>query len=163
MRRRYNQNFWLVLQSDDGLLSRLNTLSPSEIRAMLSRYFEKVINLREAEHKLNLQCSEKEVCLDCSHFPYILDIKIIYVCVCACLDATTCLCTDSHMHNKHPCLVSTLMVSKCRISSTIFVCEGVYMCTCAHICLCIYTYVHVQRETCSHNQQFFHLVLHVLM
>ena len=42
-------------------MNRLNALSAVETKTLLSRYFEKVINLREKERKTELQCSEMEV------------------------------------------------------------------------------------------------------
>ncbi|KAK7099081.1 hypothetical protein V1264_003272 [Littorina saxatilis] len=51
----------ILSQSEDNLLNRLSSLTPSETRSMLSRYFEKVISLREGERKLKLQNSETEV------------------------------------------------------------------------------------------------------
>lgn len=57
--------FYFVLlfnpQSEENLIQRLNSLSVSEIQALLSRYFDKVIGLRDVERKLNLKCSEMEV------------------------------------------------------------------------------------------------------
>lgn len=37
-------------------------MSAVETKTLLSKYFEKVINLREQERKTELQCSEMEVC-----------------------------------------------------------------------------------------------------
>ncbi|KAK7479550.1 hypothetical protein BaRGS_00029187 [Batillaria attramentaria] len=54
----------ILSKSEDNLLNRLNSLTISETRAMLSRYFDKVISLREAEKKIQLQCSETEVKCD---------------------------------------------------------------------------------------------------
>ncbi|GFS19591.1 kinesin-like protein KIF27 [Elysia marginata] len=51
-------------QSEENLVQRLNTLSPQETRALLSRYFDKVVSLREAQGKLQLQCSEMVVKTD---------------------------------------------------------------------------------------------------
>ncbi|RUS90634.1 hypothetical protein EGW08_001631 [Elysia chlorotica] len=51
-------------QSEENLVQRLNSLSPSETRALLSRYFDKVVSLREAQGKLQLQCSEMVVKTD---------------------------------------------------------------------------------------------------
>lgn len=54
--------FNFVLQSEDSITNRLNALSAVETKTLLSKYFEKVINLREQERKTELQCSEMEVC-----------------------------------------------------------------------------------------------------
>lgn len=48
------------LQSNN-ILSRLGSLSPFELRTLLTKYFEKVIDLREGEKKKDLQCSSLEV------------------------------------------------------------------------------------------------------
>jgi len=42
-------------------MSKLKMLSPGETKALLARYFEKVIDLRETERKKDLTCSELEV------------------------------------------------------------------------------------------------------
>ncbi|XP_026950079.1 kinesin-like protein KIF27 isoform X6 [Sagmatias obliquidens] len=44
--------------SEENVLEKLICLSPVEIRAILFRYFNKVVNLREAERKLQLQNEE---------------------------------------------------------------------------------------------------------
>ncbi|XP_054545509.1 kinesin-like protein KIF27 isoform X2 [Talpa occidentalis] len=44
--------------SEANILEKLTCLSPVEIRAILFRYFNKVVNLREAERKLQLQNEE---------------------------------------------------------------------------------------------------------
>ncbi|XP_078332438.1 kinesin-like protein KIF27 isoform X4 [Crassostrea virginica] len=54
----------ILSQSEDSIMNRLNALSSVETKTLLSRYFEKVINLREKERKTELQCSEMEVKLD---------------------------------------------------------------------------------------------------
>ncbi|XP_076451061.1 kinesin-like protein KIF27 [Babylonia areolata] len=51
----------ILAKSEDNLMNRLSSLTAAETRSMLSRYFDKVIDLREAERKLKLQCSEMEV------------------------------------------------------------------------------------------------------
>lgn len=54
----------ILSQSEDSITNRLNALSAVETKTLLSKYFEKVINLREQERKTELQCSEMEVKLD---------------------------------------------------------------------------------------------------
>ncbi|XP_041366340.1 kinesin-like protein KIF27 [Gigantopelta aegis] len=54
----------LLAQSEDNLMNRLNSLSLTETKTLLSKYFDKVINLREGERRVNLQCSEMEVKVD---------------------------------------------------------------------------------------------------
>ncbi|XP_024609634.1 kinesin-like protein KIF27 isoform X4 [Neophocaena asiaeorientalis asiaeorientalis] len=47
-----------LCHSEENVLEKLICLSPVEIRAILFRYFNKVVNLREAERKLQLQNEE---------------------------------------------------------------------------------------------------------
>ena len=67
---------------------------------MLSRYFEKVIDLRETERKLKLQCSEME-----ASFAFLSYIAVqfgvticsfvfmcVYLCVCVCVCVCVCEC-----------------------------------------------------------------------
>ncbi|XP_064601119.1 kinesin-like protein KIF27 [Liolophura sinensis] len=54
----------VLTQNEDNLINRLNSLSNTETKALLSKYFEKVINLKEAEHKRSLETSEMECKLD---------------------------------------------------------------------------------------------------
>ncbi|XP_048780280.1 kinesin-like protein KIF27 isoform X2 [Ostrea edulis] len=54
----------ILSQSEDSVMNRLNALSAVETKTLLSKYFDKVINLREKERKTDLQCSEMEVKLD---------------------------------------------------------------------------------------------------
>uniref|UniRef100_A0A8D0TWB9 Kinesin motor domain-containing protein n=1 Tax=Sus scrofa TaxID=9823 RepID=A0A8D0TWB9_PIG len=51
-------SFQNLSHSEANVLEKLICLSPAEIRAILFRYFNKVINLREAERKLQLQNEE---------------------------------------------------------------------------------------------------------
>uniref|UniRef100_A0A8C3WU69 Kinesin family member 27 n=1 Tax=Catagonus wagneri TaxID=51154 RepID=A0A8C3WU69_9CETA len=51
-------SFQNLSHSEANVLGKLICLSPAEIRAILFRYFNKVINLREAERKLQLQNEE---------------------------------------------------------------------------------------------------------
>lgn len=52
---------FLSKQNEEHLLQKLNSLTNVEIRALLSRYFDKVVSLRDEERKLHLRCSEMEV------------------------------------------------------------------------------------------------------
>ncbi|XP_033751505.1 LOW QUALITY PROTEIN: kinesin-like protein KIF27 [Pecten maximus] len=54
----------MLSQSEDNMINRLNSLSTTETRTLLSRYFDKVISLRETERKINLHNSEQEVKID---------------------------------------------------------------------------------------------------
>ncbi|XP_021353306.1 kinesin-like protein KIF27 [Mizuhopecten yessoensis] len=54
----------MLSQSEDNMINRLNSLSTAETRTLLSRYFDKVIKLREMERKMNLHSSEQEVKID---------------------------------------------------------------------------------------------------
>lgn len=56
---RQSQN---VAHSEDSLMNKLNTLTNAETKSLLSKYFEKVISLRENERKMNLHHGEMEVC-----------------------------------------------------------------------------------------------------
>ncbi|XP_032223609.1 kinesin-like protein KIF27 isoform X2 [Nematostella vectensis] len=47
-----------------GLVDRLKGLSQDQAAGLLSRYFEKVVQLREEDRKLRLQCADLEVRLD---------------------------------------------------------------------------------------------------
>ena len=51
-----------LAQSEDNLINRLNSLNTQDTKTLLTKYFEKVVNLKEKERKLNLQSSEMEVC-----------------------------------------------------------------------------------------------------
>ena len=44
-----------------GLVNKLSNLAPGEAVALLSKYFEKVVELRGNEKKLQLKCSDLEV------------------------------------------------------------------------------------------------------
>ncbi|MGH0151883.1 UNVERIFIED_CONTAM: hypothetical protein FKN15_020790 [Acipenser sinensis] len=48
----------MLTSSEAGVMVKLSTLSFSEIKALLFRYFNKVVCLRESERKLQLQCEE---------------------------------------------------------------------------------------------------------
>lgn len=54
----------MLSQSEDNMINRLNSLSTAETRTLLSRYFDKVISLRETERKISLHNSEQEVKID---------------------------------------------------------------------------------------------------
>ena len=45
----------------EGLVNKLSNLSPGEATSLLSKYFEKVVELRGNEKKLELKCSDLEV------------------------------------------------------------------------------------------------------
>ncbi|XP_016078404.1 PREDICTED: kinesin-like protein KIF27 isoform X2 [Miniopterus natalensis] len=51
-------SFQNLYQSEANVLEKLIGLNPTEIRAILFRYFNKVVNLREAERRLQLQNKE---------------------------------------------------------------------------------------------------------
>ncbi|XP_078456210.1 kinesin-like protein KIF27 [Lampetra planeri] len=53
-----------LTQSQANMMGRLSCLSNSEIRTLLCRYFDKVVSLREAERRLNVQCAEAEMRAD---------------------------------------------------------------------------------------------------
>ncbi|KAI8784176.1 kinesin-like protein KIF27 isoform X1 [Biomphalaria glabrata] len=53
-----------LIQNEEHLLQKLNSLTNVEIRALLSRYFDKVVSLRDEERKLHLRCSEMEMKTD---------------------------------------------------------------------------------------------------
>ena len=50
-----------LAQSEDNLINRLNSLNTQDTKSLLTKYFDKVVNLKEMERKLNLQGSEMEV------------------------------------------------------------------------------------------------------
>ncbi|XP_067655399.1 kinesin-like protein KIF27 [Haliotis asinina] len=54
----------IMAQSEDNLMNRLKSLTTVETKSLLSKYFEKVVSLREEERKLTLQCDELEVKID---------------------------------------------------------------------------------------------------
>ncbi|KAK3104146.1 hypothetical protein FSP39_024813, partial [Pinctada imbricata] len=54
----------MLSQSEDNIMNRLNALSAIETKTLLSKYFEKVISLKENERRNNLQYSEMEVKID---------------------------------------------------------------------------------------------------
>ncbi|XP_074659817.1 kinesin-like protein KIF27 [Tubulanus polymorphus] len=54
----------ILSQSEDNLFGRLQMLNLSDAKALLSKYFEKVVDLRESEHQHELQCSELEMKID---------------------------------------------------------------------------------------------------
>ena len=75
------------------MLNRLSSLTTAETRSMLSRYFEKVINLREMERKLKLRCSEMEASV-----AFLTKLCLFWVllsatlCVCVCVCVCMCVC-----------------------------------------------------------------------
>lgn len=48
----------------EGLINKLSNLSQREATALLSKYFEKVVELRGSEKKLELHCSDLEVSIN---------------------------------------------------------------------------------------------------
>lgn len=54
----------MLTQSEDNLMNKLNSLSGTESRNLLFKYFEKVVNLRESEKNTELQLRELEVKAD---------------------------------------------------------------------------------------------------
>ncbi|XP_051822247.1 kinesin-like protein KIF27 isoform X2 [Antechinus flavipes] len=51
-------SFHILTQSEANIMEKLICLTPAEIRAILYKYFNKVVSLREAERKLNLENEE---------------------------------------------------------------------------------------------------------
>ncbi|KAJ8298884.1 hypothetical protein KUTeg_022944 [Tegillarca granosa] len=54
----------MLSQSEDNMMNKLNSLTTFETKTLLSKYFEKVIGLRDSHRKLNLKNSEMEVKID---------------------------------------------------------------------------------------------------
>ncbi|KAJ8298888.1 hypothetical protein KUTeg_022948 [Tegillarca granosa] len=54
----------MLSQSEDNMMNKLNSLTTFETKTLLSKYFEKVIGLRDSHRKLNLRNSEMEVKID---------------------------------------------------------------------------------------------------
>ncbi|XP_043939621.1 kinesin-like protein KIF27 [Protopterus annectens] len=48
-------------QNEASFMEKIGSLSPSEIRSLLFRYFSKVVGLREKEHKVQLECEEMKM------------------------------------------------------------------------------------------------------
>ncbi|XP_040270088.1 kinesin-like protein KIF7 isoform X2 [Bufo bufo] len=57
----------LLSQCEMNLMAKLSYLSSSETRALLCKYFDKVVTLREEEHKLQISFSELEMKLEEQH------------------------------------------------------------------------------------------------
>uniref|UniRef100_A0A8C9EX89 Kinesin motor domain-containing protein n=1 Tax=Pavo cristatus TaxID=9049 RepID=A0A8C9EX89_PAVCR len=51
----------ILSQSEDNIIGKLVSLSAAELRAILFRYFNKIVGLRETERKLQLQTEEHEM------------------------------------------------------------------------------------------------------
>lgn len=51
----------LTEEDREGLMNKLSGLAPGEATSLLSKYFEKVVELRGNERKLKLMCSDQEV------------------------------------------------------------------------------------------------------
>jgi hypothetical protein len=45
----------------DSRLAKLRLLSASEMRSLLSRYFDRIVDLRDGQRKMQNQCTELEV------------------------------------------------------------------------------------------------------
>ncbi|NXI41721.1 KIF27 protein, partial [Galbula dea] len=51
----------ILSQSEDNVIGKLVSLSAAELRAILFKYFKKIVGLRESERKLQLQTEEQEM------------------------------------------------------------------------------------------------------
>ncbi|XP_068523054.1 kinesin-like protein KIF27 isoform X3 [Anas acuta] len=51
----------ILSQSEDNVIGKLVSLSANELRAILFKYFNKIVGLRESERKLQLQTEEQEM------------------------------------------------------------------------------------------------------
>ncbi|NXA51581.1 KIF27 protein, partial [Nothocercus julius] len=51
----------ILSQSEDNIIGKLVSLPAAELRAILLKYFNKIVGLRESERKLQLQTEEQEV------------------------------------------------------------------------------------------------------
>uniref|UniRef100_A0A8B9D275 Kinesin family member 27 n=1 Tax=Anser brachyrhynchus TaxID=132585 RepID=A0A8B9D275_9AVES len=51
----------ILSQSEDNVIGKLVSLSADELRAILFKYFNKIVGLRESERKLQLQTEEQEM------------------------------------------------------------------------------------------------------
>ncbi|KFQ23792.1 Kinesin-like KIF27, partial [Mesitornis unicolor] len=51
----------ILSQSENNVIGKLVSLSAAELRAILFKYFNKIVGLRESEHKLQLQMEEQEM------------------------------------------------------------------------------------------------------
>ncbi|NWJ04270.1 KIF27 protein, partial [Crypturellus undulatus] len=51
----------ILSQSEDNIIGKLVPLSAAELRAILLKYFNKIVGLRESERKLKLQTEEQEM------------------------------------------------------------------------------------------------------
>ncbi|NXE52347.1 KIF27 protein, partial [Casuarius casuarius] len=51
----------ILSQSEDNVIGKLVSLSAAELRAILLKYFNKIVGLRESERKLQLQTEEQEM------------------------------------------------------------------------------------------------------
>ncbi|XP_063304969.1 kinesin-like protein KIF7 isoform X2 [Pelobates fuscus] len=67
----------LLSQCEMNLMAKLSYLSSSETRALLCKYFDKVVTLREEEHKLQISFSELEMKLEeQQHLVYWLEVAL---------------------------------------------------------------------------------------
>ncbi|XP_052067157.1 kinesin-like protein KIF27 isoform X4 [Mytilus californianus] len=51
----------ILSKSEDHVMNKLNSLTTTETRALMMKYFNKVVACKDAERRLNLHCSEMEV------------------------------------------------------------------------------------------------------
>ncbi|XP_052634150.1 kinesin-like protein KIF27 isoform X2 [Harpia harpyja] len=51
----------VLSQSENNVIGKLVSLSAAELRAIIFKYFNKIVGLRESEHKLQLQIEEREM------------------------------------------------------------------------------------------------------
>ncbi|XP_050768905.1 kinesin-like protein KIF27 [Gymnogyps californianus] len=51
----------ILSQSENNVIGKLVSLSAAELRAIIFKYFNKIVGLRESEHKLQLQIEEQEI------------------------------------------------------------------------------------------------------
>ncbi|XP_010117457.1 PREDICTED: kinesin-like protein KIF27, partial [Chlamydotis macqueenii] len=51
----------ILSQSENNIIGKLVSLSAAELRAILFKYFNKIVGLRKTEHKLQLQIEEQEM------------------------------------------------------------------------------------------------------
>ncbi|KAM6289413.1 kinesin-like protein KIF27 [Aegotheles albertisi] len=60
-RQHLNRSSRILSQSENNVIGKLVSLSAPELRAILFKYFNKIVGLRESEHKLQLQIEEWEM------------------------------------------------------------------------------------------------------
>ncbi|CAH1786333.1 unnamed protein product [Owenia fusiformis] len=62
--RDVRHSMMLVAQSEENILGRLNSLSGADTKELLSRYFNKIVTLKESERNYQLQCDQLEMKVD---------------------------------------------------------------------------------------------------